>query len=286
VIALLVSVGSAGVLAAYAVRVATHGRVENVRLERVRGTRLLGRYPIEAFHWVASVVGRMLARTPVKPDTLTMVSLALTALTLPLVATGHFEAAGAVLLFGSSFDVLDGIVARERGVAGEAGEMLDSVVDRYADAACLIGLGLFYRDSAWKLGVIFSALLGSTMVSYVRAKAEKFRLSLPDTTMRRAERVVYLSGALILGPTLSGWLAPTVAGRPATMAVVAMVAGLSNVAAVQLLVAARTELRRRRPLTAPGVQPLASLAGRAELGTSTSRSDVDVKGTSMGTCLR
>jgi phosphatidylinositol phosphate synthase len=201
---LLVSVGSAGVLAAYAVRVATHGRVENVRLERVRGTRLLGRYPIEAFHWVASVVGRMLARTPVKPDTLTMVSLALTALTLPLVATGHFEAAGAVLLFGSSFDVLDGIVARERGVAGEAGEMLDSVVDRYADAACLIGLGLFYRDSAWKLGVIFSALLGSTMVSYVRAKAEKFRLSLPDTTMRRAERVVYLSGALILGPTLSG----------------------------------------------------------------------------------
>jgi CDP-diacylglycerol--glycerol-3-phosphate 3-phosphatidyltransferase len=243
VIALLISVGSASVLAAYAVRVASHGRVGSARLEGVRGTRLLGRYPIEAFHWAATAAGRAIAQRRVTPDALTLVSLALTALTLPLAATGRFETAGAVLLLGASFDVLDGIVARELGVAGDAGEMLDSVVDRYADASCLIGLGLFYRDSAWRLGVIFVALLGSTMVSYVRAKAEKFRLSLPATVMRRAERVIYLAGALVLGPTVSDWLAPGVSGSPATMAVVAMVAGLSNVAAVQLLVAARAELR-------------------------------------------
>jgi CDP-diacylglycerol--glycerol-3-phosphate 3-phosphatidyltransferase len=254
VIALLVSVGSAGVLAAYAVRVANHGRVASPRLADVRGTRLLGRYPIEAFHWAASTVGRWLARAHVTPDALTLLSLGLTVLTLPLAAAGHFEAAGAVLLVGSSFDVLDGIVARELGVAGEPGEMLDSVVDRYADAACLIGLGLFYRDSVWRLGIVFVALLGSTMVSYVRAKAEKFRLSLPATTMRRAERVVYLSGALVLGPLVSRWLAPDVSGSPATMAVVAMVAALTNVAAVRLLVGARAELRRRR---APAMSSLA-----------------------------
>src|SRR5439155_15557296 len=140
------------------------------RLDGVKGTRLLGRFPIEAFHWACRALGRVLARLGVTPDALTPLSLVLTAMTLPLAATGHLEAAGAVMLLGSSFDVLDGIIARELGVASEAGEMLDSVVDRYADAACLVGLGLFWRDSAWRLGVVFVALLGSTMVSYVRAK--------------------------------------------------------------------------------------------------------------------
>jgi CDP-diacylglycerol--glycerol-3-phosphate 3-phosphatidyltransferase len=245
VIALLVSVGSAGVLAAYAVRVANLGRPMNPRLEGVRGTRLLGRYPIEAFHWACGALGRVLAHLGVTADALTLASLAITVLTLPLAARGHFEAAGAVMLLGSSFDVLDGVVARELGVASEAGEMLDSVVDRYADAACLVGLGFYWRDSAWRLGIVFLALLGSTMVSYVRAKAEKFRLSLPATMMRRAERVVYLSGALVLGPTLSSWFAPTMAGSPVTTAVVAMIAALTNVAAVQLLVGARAALRSR-----------------------------------------
>jgi CDP-diacylglycerol--glycerol-3-phosphate 3-phosphatidyltransferase len=243
VIALLLSVGSAGVLAAYAARVASVGRFENARLAGVRGTRLLGRYPIEAFHWMASAVGRMLARAHVTPDALTWASLAFTALTLPLAALGYFEAAGAVLLFGATFDVLDGIVARESGAASDAGEMLDSVVDRYADASCLVGLGLFYRDSAWRLGVIFFALMGSTMVSYVRAKAEKFRLTLPDTVMRRAERVVYLSLGLLVGSAIPK--------SHATILVVAIIAVLSNVAAVQLLLDARAELRQRRAPRAP-----------------------------------
>jgi CDP-diacylglycerol--glycerol-3-phosphate 3-phosphatidyltransferase len=240
VIALLLSMGSAGVLAAYAARVASVGRHENARLAGVRGTRLLGRYPIEAFHWIATGVGRKLARAHVTPDALTWSSLALTALTLPLAALGHFEAAGAVLLVGASFDVLDGIVARELGAASDAGEMLDSVVDRYADACCLVGLGFYYHDSAWRLGIVFLALLGSTMVSYVRAKAEKFRLSLPDTLMRRAERVVYLALALLLGSAVPNDIV-TILG-------VAMIAALSNVAAVQLLLRARVELRQRRAL--------------------------------------
>ncbi len=238
-IALLLSVGSASVLAAYAVRAASVGRIENARLADLRGTRLLGRYPIEAFYWAAGAFGRILARLRVPPDALTLVSLGLTVFTLPLAATGHFEAAGVVMLFGAAFDVLDGMVARELGLACDAGEMLDSVVDRYADASCLIGMGLFYRDSALCLGIVFLALMGSTMVSYVRAKAEKFRLALPATVMRRAERVVYLSFALVLGP------------GAATLAVVAMVAVLSNFAAVQLLLAARAQLRQRRFGAAP-----------------------------------
>jgi CDP-diacylglycerol--glycerol-3-phosphate 3-phosphatidyltransferase len=273
VIALLLSMGSAGVLAAYAARVASVGRYENARLAGLRGTRLLGRYPIEAFHWIATGVGRKLARAHVAPDALTWASLVLTALTLPLAALGHFEAAGAVLLLGATFDVLDGIVARELGVASEAGEMLDSVVDRYADASCLVGLGLFYRDSAWRLAIVFFALLGSTMVSYVRAKAEKFRLSLPDTLMRRAERVVYLSLALLLGSAVPNGLV--------TILVVAMVGVLSNVAAVQLLVEARAALRQRRAPRASHARCEVCESTETEMGASSPPRAVN--GTSIGT---
>jgi CDP-diacylglycerol--glycerol-3-phosphate 3-phosphatidyltransferase len=242
---LVVSAGVAGLLAAYAVRVARTGRIAAARLESVRGTVLLGRYPIEAFHWAARFAGKALSRTGVSPDTLTFLSLALTVFTVPLAATGRMEAAGAVLILGSTFDALDGIVARETGTTSDAGEVLDSVLDRYSDALALAGLGIFYRQSAPSLAIVLLALQGSMMVSYVRAKTEKFALALPSTLMRRPERIAYLSGAMLLGPSLSAWIAPRSDNAPVTLAIVALVAIVSNVAAVQLLVRARSELRRR-----------------------------------------
>jgi CDP-diacylglycerol--glycerol-3-phosphate 3-phosphatidyltransferase len=245
-IALLVSSCVGAVLVAYAVRAARFGRASHARLDSLRGTPFLGRYPIEAFHWAARALGVVLARKRVSPDALTLSSLALTALTAPLAASGHFEAAGAVLLFGSAFDVLDGIVARERGVASEAGEILDSVLDRYADALCLMGLAIFYRQSAWRLTIVLITLFGAMMVSYVRAKAEKFALSLPSTVMRRPERVAYVAMGLLLGPLVSSWIVPFDETVPATLAVVALVGVVSNLAAVKLLVSARTDLDHRR----------------------------------------
>ena len=121
-IALLTSICVAVLLTAYAVRVSRAGRIATARLETVRGTVLLGRYPIEAFHWAARAFGKVLSRTGVSPDFLTFLSLGLTLFTMPLAATGRFEAAGVMLILGSSFDALDGIVARELGRTSDAGE--------------------------------------------------------------------------------------------------------------------------------------------------------------------
>lgn len=258
-IALLVSGGLAGVLAAYAVRVVLIGHASSARLDSQRGTLFLGRYPIEAVHWMARAIGIQLARRRVSPDALTLGSLALTAFAAPLAAAGHFEAAGALLLFGSSLDMLDGIVARELGVASEAGEVLDSVLDRYADAFPLVGLILYYRASAWRLSIVLATLVGSMMVSYVRAKGDKFALALPSTVMRRPERVAYLSVGLLLGPWLSSWIAPADATWPVTLAAVAVVGAFSNIAALRLLTSARAELHRRRS-RAPRVLVLAHQA--------------------------
>jgi len=234
------------VLAAYAMSLALFGRPSVQRLDNEPGTMLLGRFPIEAFHWAARGVGRALVRTGISPDTLTLVSVALAALAVPMAATGRFEAAGALFPSGSAFDALDGIVARSRGAASDAGEMLDATVDRYADALGFAGLAIFYRESGWRLSVVIAALVGSMMVSYVRAKGDALGISLPPGLMRRPERVAYLTLALLLGPTVSAWLAPADPTRPVTLLVVALIAAISNVAALRLLFEARARLRDKR----------------------------------------
>jgi CDP-diacylglycerol--glycerol-3-phosphate 3-phosphatidyltransferase len=137
------------------------------------------------------------------------------------------------------------VVARECKVASDAGEMLDAVVDRYADVFPLVGVAIFYRETTWQLGIVLVTLVGSMMVSYVRAKAETFNLKLAAGLMRRPERIAYLCAALLLGPLLSSWFVPGATSRPITLGILAVVGVVSNFAALRLLLEARSELRRR-----------------------------------------
>jgi len=234
--------GIAGVLFAYAVRSLTIGRAIDARIARESGTALLGRFPMEAIHWVARGAGFFFVRHRVSPNTLTMTSLAITAASAPLAATGHHLLAGCVFVFGAAFDALDGIVARARGLASKAGEVLDAIVDRYADAAPLIGLAIFFRTSAWTLFAVLAALIGSMMVSYVRAKHEAIGMKLPGWVMRRPERVAYLGGGLILGPLFALAGVPGLTAERVILATVELVAVLSNVAALRLVLQGRAAL--------------------------------------------
>src|SRR3954465_5641720 len=98
------------VLAAYGVRVAIARRGLDPRVQRESSPGLLGRFPIEAFHWALRGVGRNVSRTGISPDTLTLVSLLISGASLPLASLGLLPAAGACLLLGAAFDALDGIV--------------------------------------------------------------------------------------------------------------------------------------------------------------------------------
>jgi CDP-diacylglycerol--glycerol-3-phosphate 3-phosphatidyltransferase len=234
------------VLVSYATSVALFGRPSVSRLDGEPGTMLLGRFPIEAFHWVARGLGRAVVRTGISADALTWLSLVFAAFTVPLAATGRFEWAGAFLLAGSALDALDGIVARSRGAASDAGEMLDATIDRYADAFGFVGLALYYHGSVARLALVLGALMGSMMVSYVRAKADALGVALAPGMMRRPERIAYLSAALLFGPALSSWAMPVDPTRPVTVWIVAAIGVLANVAAFRLLVQARAKLRERR----------------------------------------
>jgi CDP-diacylglycerol--glycerol-3-phosphate 3-phosphatidyltransferase len=237
----LLAIGA--VLFAYAIRSVTTGRALDARVERENGTLLLGRFPIEAIHWAARGAGLFLVRRRVSPDALTLTSLVITIGSAPLAATGHYLLAGCVFMFGAAFDALDGIVARARGLASQAGEVLDAIIDRYSDAAPLIGLAIHFRASSWALLVVLGALFGSMMVSYVRAKHEAIGLELPGWVMRRPERIAYLGGGLILGPLVAMADLPGITAPRVVLGFVALVALLSNVAAVRLILQGRAALR-------------------------------------------
>ncbi len=220
------------VFAAYAARVLLLGRATDPRVQRERATLLLGTFPMEAMHWALRGVGSGIAKLGVSPDSITWASLVLSVTTVPLAATGHFDWAALALALGAAGDALDGIVARRRRLSSDSGEVFDAVVDRYADAMPLVGLAFYYRTNLIGLGVMLGAMLGSALVSYVRAKAEAMQLSLPGGLMRRQERLVYIGVALALGPYLR--LPQLPFDRPFTVAIIALVAIVSNVAAALL----------------------------------------------------
>lgn len=109
-----------------------------------------------------------------------------------------------VLLFGA-LDMLDGAVARATGRATAFGALLDSVFDRLSEAIIFGGILVYQLNQGHDEEVIlsFAAVVGSILVSYVRARAEALDVSITDGLFTRPERVIFIGVALTLG-----WLRP------------------------------------------------------------------------------
>ena len=158
-------------------------------------------------HVPAAVIGpivRALARAGVTPNALTVTALAGNAVAAALVASGALAAGGVVMLLASALDLLDGELARATGRASKLGALLDSVFDRFSEAVLLFGLLVYelnegHREEA---ALVFVVVVGSLLVSYVRARAESLGVALTSGLFTRAERVVVLGVALITGVLL------------------------------------------------------------------------------------
>ena len=103
--------------------------------------------------------------------------------------------AGALIIGFSLFDMLDGQVARLGGMSSTFGAMYDSVLDRYCELFTLGGIAYYFIGCGSFAGalVTFLALVGSIMVSYVRARAEGLDIECKIGFMQRPERVVVTS---------------------------------------------------------------------------------------------
>lgn len=166
---------------------------------RLNGTVWQRSKAAHAIYTQCMLLGRALGRHGVSPDALTYGSLVLAALAGVASGTGHLMMSANILLLSGLCDVLDGMVARATGRSTKFGALLDSTVDRFADALPLLGLvALFSRSGVWA-AVPAAAMLGAMSVSYVRARAEGLGGSLPPLFMRRAERLLMLFTTLFLG---------------------------------------------------------------------------------------
>ena len=154
---------------------------------------------------ISEPIARFLIKTKVTPNTLTITGFLLNVVAAVLVGYEYLLAAGLLLLFSGLFDMLDGALARATGKITKAGAVLDSVLDRFSEAAVLIGLVVYYLyASPLNLGVIlvFVTLAGSMMVSYTRARAEGLGLDCKVGFFTRPERVILLAAGLIFSNVL------------------------------------------------------------------------------------
>jgi CDP-diacylglycerol--glycerol-3-phosphate 3-phosphatidyltransferase len=140
-----------------------------------------------------------LARTGVTPNMLTVIGVALNTCVGLIIAAGYDRLAGVLLILTSLFDLLDGALAKATGKASKFGAFLDSTLDRYSEAAVLLGVMYFslQRNLILNVYLVYIVIVGSLMVSYTRARAEGLGLECRVGWFGRPERVVVLCAGLI-----------------------------------------------------------------------------------------
>jgi CDP-diacylglycerol--glycerol-3-phosphate 3-phosphatidyltransferase len=184
--------------------------------------------------WLVEPIARALARAGITPNALTLSGFALNIINVYLLAVGRQQLAGALILLFTALDAFDGTLARITGRVTRFGGFLDSVLDRYTEAALFFGLLVFYAQAPHRAAIylIYAALVGSLMVSYTRARAEGLGLCCQEGWFTRVERIIVLSLGLLLGQMrIALWV----------------LAVLSNVTAVQRIVHVHRLTRGDRP---------------------------------------
>jgi len=159
-----------------------------------------------------------MARLGISPNHLTLLGFAGNVGAGALAARGQFIAAGVLSLAASGLDLLDGALARATGRATAFGAVLDSTLDRLSEVAVLGGLAFYFanRGDREEVMLCFIAMVGSVLVSYVRARAENFGLDLREGLFTRPERVLVLGLGLIIDQTrIALWILAVVAGLTA-----------------------------------------------------------------------
>jgi len=152
-----------------------------------------------------------LIRRGVDPNYITTVGFLVTVSAGVAFFMGHPRIAGALVLLGGFFDILDGQVARGSGRTTIFGAFYDATLDRMSEVVMFIGILSLYGgwhpdfDYPWMVYVVGLALGGSLMISYTRARAEALGLDCTVGMMQRTERVVLIgSSALFFGGSLEG----------------------------------------------------------------------------------
>jgi phosphatidylglycerophosphate synthase len=118
-------------------------------------------------------VTRVLAKTRVTPNHATWAAFGIAIASCGVFAMGLNIVGGVLAQLSSIADGVDGGLARRKNMSSQFGSLLDAILDRYADAAIVLGMILWSLahetyPAVWLVG--FAAVAGTLTVSYSRAR--------------------------------------------------------------------------------------------------------------------
>jgi phosphatidylglycerophosphate synthase len=151
-------------------------------------------------HILDRPLGSIAKRIPFSPNSITLAGFILTAAASALLAVNLKW--GAVIMLPAVFlDAVDGVVARAQGKVSRYGAFLDSVLDRYSDACIMLAVAwnLMSNGQTAGLYLALTALVGSLVTSYARARAEGLGVSCVNGLMERTERLILLFLGAVTG---------------------------------------------------------------------------------------
>lgn len=206
-----------------------HPEPSNVRGSRLLSSRVRAWYfsNLEPFELLFSRLG-------VPAAALSYAQLVASVISGWAYAKGLIFAAGWLVLFTGTLDILDGKVARRTNGDSRRGAFLDSVIDRYVEFASYAGLIAFYQ-SGWMDWAVLLAIFGGTMVSYTRARAEGLGIRCEIGWLQRPERFVLLGFGSIFSAIAAQGFGGLLGGDRHVIlgATIVLLAVLSNATALQ-----------------------------------------------------
>jgi phosphatidylglycerophosphate synthase len=260
--------------------------------EEGAGRRLLGPLFVGFYYWLLDPFLSLAKRSGLTPNQFTLASLVASFPTGVSIATGHFALAAVLLIIGNTLDLVDGHLARSKGLVSKAGAFLDSTVDRVCDGMILGGFAVYYAGTPTMFAAL-TALIMSFATSYARARGEALGVSGSEGLVQRADRLVILGLALALSPYLGHraegfvahpsyavakaalWLLATLSAFTAASRVLWIMKKLRPVAAAIANVAPSSlSVRSVRPLRSAAITPVHSMAARDAAKTPTGSADV------------
>jgi len=205
---------------------------------------LLSSFLKEWWFWTTDPVARLLVRLGMSPNLITIIGTLIGVASAIFFANGLFGYAGWIMVFGATFDMFDGRVARLLKLESRSGAFLDSVMDRVSEGAVFLGLIYYFRGS-WVLPFAVVGLIGAMLVSYTRARGEGVGVVCKKGYMLRPERIVYIGVSSLLQPVADSILLPWLGRTPPpvlVMGALVIVAVMTIVTTVQRTLYIMSEL--------------------------------------------
>jgi CDP-diacylglycerol--glycerol-3-phosphate 3-phosphatidyltransferase len=201
---LLIAFGlAAASMAAYAAL----GRRRDTDASRKGSQFLLGAgdFLVHWLMWLLGPLERGALALGATPDFFNFAGLGFGLASGVLIARGELVLGGWGIALGGVCDIMDGRIARARGLDSRYGKFIDSTLDRFVEVFAFLGFAVYLRGFAYGPAVVTAALAGSLLVSYTRARGESLGVLCKEGLMQRAERLVLTCLACLADPVVGRW---------------------------------------------------------------------------------